>query len=104
MNYASIISYILLSLQIGTAYCIVFISFLLFLILTVFTNVTVIATSPRSALSKGALVGIVLGTIAGAVTLSVVVSLLTLRAHRRNHPAISRRRHREYLMLMILDV
>ncbi|KAG2669791.1 hypothetical protein I3760_14G050600 [Carya illinoinensis] len=53
----------------------------------------VIATSPRSALSKGALVGIVLGTIAGAVTLSVVVSLLTLRAHRRNHPAISRRRH-----------
>ncbi|KAF5470311.1 hypothetical protein F2P56_010832 [Juglans regia] len=53
----------------------------------------VIATSQRSALSKGALVGIVLGTIAGAVILSVVVSLLTLRARMRNHPAVLRRRH-----------
>uniref|UniRef100_A0A2N9EM02 non-specific serine/threonine protein kinase n=1 Tax=Fagus sylvatica TaxID=28930 RepID=A0A2N9EM02_FAGSY len=38
------------------------------------------AGSPSSGLSIGALAGIVLGTIAGAVTLSAVVTLLTLRA------------------------
>ncbi|KAG6631010.1 hypothetical protein CIPAW_13G060800 [Carya illinoinensis] len=49
--------------------------------------------SPRFALSKGALVGVVLGTIAASVTLSVLVSLLTLRrVHTRNYPAVSRRR------------
>ncbi|XP_035541093.1 probable LRR receptor-like serine/threonine-protein kinase At1g06840 isoform X5 [Juglans regia] len=47
--------------------------------------------SPRFALSKGALVGIVLGTIAGAVTLSVLVSLLMLKVHTRNYTAVSRR-------------
>jgi hypothetical protein len=58
--------------------------------------------SPRSTLSKGALAGIVLGTIAGAVTLSAVVTLLILRVHMRKHPAVPRRRRCEYLMFMIL--
>ncbi|XP_062171192.1 probable LRR receptor-like serine/threonine-protein kinase At1g06840 [Alnus glutinosa] len=50
------------------------------------------SNSPRSTLSKGALAGIVLGTIAGAVTLSAVVTLLILRVHMKKHPAVSRRR------------
>jgi nitrate reductase gamma subunit len=70
--------------------------------LTVLTNVTVITTPPRSALSTGALAGIVLGAIAGAVALSAIVSLLILRAHTRKYHAISRRHHCEYLMSMIL--
>jgi nitrate reductase gamma subunit len=70
--------------------------------LTILTNVTVISTSPRSALSTGALVGIVLGAIAGAVTLSAVVSLLIVRVQMRKYHAVSRRRHCEYLMSMIL--
>jgi serine/threonine protein kinase len=52
-----------------------------------------VTTSSRSSLSKGALAGIVLGTIVGAVTLSAVVTLLILRAHMRKHPTVSRRRH-----------
>ncbi|KAB1201025.1 hypothetical protein CJ030_MR0G005175 [Morella rubra] len=47
----------------------------------------------RSALSKGALAGIILGAIAGAIVLSIVASLLTLRMYKRNHRAVSRRRH-----------
>jgi len=70
--------------------------------LTVLTNVTVTTTPPRSALGTGALAGIVLGAIAGAVALSVIVSLLILRAHTRKYHAVSRRRHCEYLMSMIL--
>ncbi|XP_059429385.1 probable LRR receptor-like serine/threonine-protein kinase At1g06840 isoform X2 [Corylus avellana] len=53
----------------------------------------VISTSPRSALSMGALAGIVLGAIAGAVALSTVVSLLIVRMRMRKYHAISRRRH-----------
>lgn len=60
-------------------------------------NVTVVATSTKSGLSKGALAGIILGTIAGAVTLSAFVSLLILRKHLRDRHTISRRRHSEYL-------
>jgi nitrate reductase gamma subunit len=60
------------------------------------------SNSPRSTLSKGALAGIVLGTIAGAVTLSAVVTLLILRVHMKKHPTVSRRRRCEYLMFMIL--
>lgn len=70
--------------------------------LIVFTNVTEVTTSSRSSLSKGALAGIVLGTIVGAVTLSAVVTLLILRAHMRKHPTVSRRRHCEYFMFLIL--
>uniref|UniRef100_A0A2N9I2L9 Protein kinase domain-containing protein n=1 Tax=Fagus sylvatica TaxID=28930 RepID=A0A2N9I2L9_FAGSY len=52
-----------------------------------------ISTSSRSGLSKVSLVGIVLGTIVGAVTLSAVVTLLILRVHMRKHHAVSRRHH-----------
>ncbi|XP_059429372.1 probable LRR receptor-like serine/threonine-protein kinase At1g06840 isoform X2 [Corylus avellana] len=52
-----------------------------------------VPTPPRSALSKGALVGIVLGAIACAVTLSAVVSLLIVRVRMRKYHAVSRRRH-----------
>ncbi|KAF5446557.1 hypothetical protein F2P56_032174 [Juglans regia] len=51
-----------------------------------------IPTPQRSSLSKGALAGIVLGAIAGAVTLSAVVFLLILRRHVRKTSAISRKR------------
>ncbi|XP_040993416.1 probable LRR receptor-like serine/threonine-protein kinase At1g06840 [Juglans microcarpa x Juglans regia] len=46
----------------------------------------------KSSLSKGALAGIVLGAIAGAVALSTVVFLLILRRHVRKTSAISRKR------------
>ncbi|KAF3976035.1 hypothetical protein CMV_000745 [Castanea mollissima] len=49
--------------------------------------------SPSPGLSKGALAGMVLGTIAGAVTLSAVVTLLILRVYMRKNHSISRRRH-----------
>ncbi|XP_062171182.1 probable LRR receptor-like serine/threonine-protein kinase At1g06840 isoform X3 [Alnus glutinosa] len=61
-----------------------------FTLLDVYNDV--ITTPPRSALSTGALAGIVLGTIAGAVALSAIVSLLILRAHTRKYHAVSRRR------------
>ena len=52
--------------------------------------------SPRkSTISTGALVGIVLGAIAGAVTLSAVVSLLILRKRSRNYRAVSKTRRGE---------
>ncbi|KAG6680809.1 hypothetical protein I3842_13G061200 [Carya illinoinensis] len=51
-----------------------------------------IPTPQRSSLSKGALAGIVLGAIAGAVTLSTVVFLLILRRHVRKINAITRKR------------
>jgi nitrate reductase gamma subunit len=70
--------------------------------LMVLTNVTGAPTPSRSALSTGALAGIVLGAIAGAVTLSAVVSLLIVRVRMRKYHAVSRRRHCEYLMSMIL--
>uniref|UniRef100_A0A2N9EXA5 Protein kinase domain-containing protein n=1 Tax=Fagus sylvatica TaxID=28930 RepID=A0A2N9EXA5_FAGSY len=62
------------------------------------------ADSPSSglSLSKGALAGLVLGTIVGAVTLSAVVTLLIMRMHVRKYHALSRRRHYEFLMFMKL--
>ncbi|XP_050370833.1 probable LRR receptor-like serine/threonine-protein kinase At1g06840 isoform X2 [Argentina anserina] len=54
----------------------------------------VISASKKSGVSKGALAGIIVGTFAAAVALSAVVSLYILRRHQRNHPAISRRRHK----------
>ena len=70
--------------------------------LIIFTNVTEVGNSPSSGISKRALAGIVVGTVAGAVILSVIVSLLILRVHMRKHHAVSKRRHREYLMFMKL--
>ncbi|CAN6696381.1 unnamed protein product [Malus baccata var. baccata] len=52
----------------------------------------VVASSSKSGLGKGALAGIILGTIAGAVTLSAIVSFLILRKHLKDRHAISRRR------------
>ncbi|KAH9668497.1 putative LRR receptor-like serine/threonine-protein kinase [Citrus sinensis] len=49
--------------------------------------------SRNSGISKAALAGIILGAIAGAVTISAIVSLLIVRAHMKNYHAISRRRH-----------
>ncbi|KAK9941013.1 hypothetical protein M0R45_017643 [Rubus argutus] len=57
-----------------------------------YKNVT--ASSNKSGVSKGALAGIIVGTFAGAVTLSAIVSLFIMRRHKRNHRAISRRRRK----------
>ena len=73
-----------------------------FFVLIVFTNVTENTNPPSFGLSKGALVGIVLGTIAGAVALSAIVILLILRAHIRKYHAISGKRRCKYLMFMKL--
>lgn len=70
--------------------------------LIIFTNVTEVGNSPSSGISKAALAGIVVGTIAGAVILCVIVSLLILRVHMRKHHTVSKRRHGEYLMFMKL--
>ncbi|XP_022730604.1 probable LRR receptor-like serine/threonine-protein kinase At1g06840 [Durio zibethinus] len=50
-------------------------------------------TTSSGGISTGALIGIVLGGIAVAVTLSAVVTLLILRVRLRNYHAISKRRH-----------
>lgn len=55
-----------------------------------------------SGLSKGALAGIVLGTIAAAVTLSAIVSLIIFKMNLRNYRAISRRRPSEFTCIMPL--
>jgi hypothetical protein len=72
--------------------------------LILFNNVTVVSKSLGSNLSKGALAGIILGTIAGAVTLSTIVSLLILRKRTRKHYVVLKRRRCEYLMFMILGL
>jgi hypothetical protein len=77
------------------------IAMILFMLM-VLTNVIGALTPSRSALSTGALAGIVLGAIAGAVTLSAVVSLLIVKVRMRKYHAVSRRHHCEYLMSMIL--
>ncbi|KAI9118059.1 hypothetical protein K1719_010391 [Acacia pycnantha] len=48
--------------------------------------------SKSSGISKGALAGIILGTIAGAVTLSAIVTLLILRGRMRDYHALSSNR------------
>ncbi|KAL9342785.1 hypothetical protein Peur_066110 [Populus x canadensis] len=55
-----------------------------------YTNVLFV-TPQKSKISTGALVGVVLGAIAGAVTLSAVVSLLIVRKRSRDYRAISKR-------------
>lgn len=73
-----------------------------FIVLIVFTDVTENTNSPSSGLSKGALVGIVLGTFVGTVALSAAVILLILRAHIRKYHAILGKRRCKYLMFMKL--
>ncbi|CAL5393794.1 unnamed protein product [Camellia sinensis] len=54
---------------------------------------TVIPSSTsKSGISKGALAGIVVRTVAGAVILSAVVSLLIWRLHMNKYTAVSKRR------------
>ncbi|XP_075647313.1 putative LRR receptor-like serine/threonine-protein kinase At1g06840 isoform X3 [Castanea sativa] len=62
------------------------------------------ANSPSSGLSKGALAGLVLGTIAGAVTLSAVVILLILRMHVGNYHSLSRRHHSSTCSIKIVGL
>ncbi|KAI5408283.1 hypothetical protein KIW84_054202 [Lathyrus oleraceus] len=57
----------------------------------IYQNVTV--TSSKSGISTGAIVGIVLGAIACAVTLSAIVTLLILRTKLKDYRAVSKRRH-----------
>lgn len=49
---------------------------------------------PPSGISKGALAGIIIGTIAGSVMLSAAVSLIIMRRHIRKYHAyaIAKRR------------
>ncbi|XWS71957.1 hypothetical protein CRYUN_Cryun03dG0183200 [Craigia yunnanensis] len=51
-----------------------------------------LVTTSTSGISRGALIGIVLGGIAVAVTLSAVVTLLILRVRLRNYRVVSKRR------------
>lgn len=51
------------------------------------------STSSKSGISTGAIVGIVLGAIACAVTLSAIVTLLILRTKLKDYHAVSKRRH-----------
>ena len=55
-----------------------------------------IGRSSKSGISTGALVGIVIGAIAFAVTLSAIVTILILRIRLRDYHAVSRRRHGEF--------
>ncbi|CAI8597074.1 unnamed protein product [Vicia faba] len=58
----------------------------------IYQNVT--STSSKSGISTGAIVGIVLGAIACAVTLSAIVTLLILRTKLKDYRAVSnKRRH-----------
>jgi serine/threonine protein kinase len=52
----------------------------------------VTTTSSKSGISTGAIVGIVLGAIACAVTLSAIVTLLILRTKLKDYRAVSKRR------------
>lgn len=61
--------------------------------------VAVTVTSSKSGISTGAIVGIVLGAIACAVTLSAIVTLLILRTKLKDYRAVSKRRHGEFLIM-----
>ncbi|CAL5328041.1 unnamed protein product [Camellia sinensis] len=54
-------------------------------------------SKPTGSRSKGALAGIVVGTVAGAVVLSAVVSLLIWRLHMNKYTAVSKRRRYQSL-------
>ncbi|KAJ8768792.1 hypothetical protein K2173_023696 [Erythroxylum novogranatense] len=61
----------------------------------------VFTTSKSSGISKGALAGVVLATIAGAVTLSAIVTVLILRARLKDYHAVSRKRRASKASLKI---
>nr|GMD69186.1 probable LRR receptor-like serine/threonine-protein kinase At1g06840 [Ipomoea batatas] len=58
-------------------------------------------STSSSGLSKGALAGIILGSIGGAVTLSAIVSLLILRLHMRKFRSATRRRQMSKISIKI---
>ncbi|KAK7385631.1 hypothetical protein VNO78_31379 [Psophocarpus tetragonolobus] len=60
-----------------------------------------IIPSSSSEISKGALVGIVLGAIACAVTLSAIVSILILRIRLRDYRALSKRRNASRISIKV---
>ncbi|XP_022730169.1 probable LRR receptor-like serine/threonine-protein kinase At1g06840 [Durio zibethinus] len=61
-------------------------------------------TTSTSGISTGALVGIVLGGIAAAVTFSAVVTLLILRMRLRNYHVTSKQRHTSKASIKIAGV
>ncbi|OMO82993.1 hypothetical protein CCACVL1_11608 [Corchorus capsularis] len=61
----------------------------------------VLITTSKSGISKNALIGIVLGGIAIAVTLSAVVTLLIIRVRLRNYRVVSKRSHASKASLKI---
>lgn len=69
------------------------------IVLILLIVVAVIGPSSKSGISTGALVGIILGSIACAVSLSAIVTLLILRTKLRSHRAISKRRHGEFIIM-----
>lgn len=68
--------------------------------LIIFNIVAGTDTSSKSGISTGALVGIILGSIACVISLSAIFILLILRVRLRRHDAISKPRHCEFLLTM----
>ncbi|WJX31156.1 hypothetical protein P8452_19617 [Trifolium repens] len=60
-----------------------------------------INTSSKSDISTGALVGIILGSIACVISLSAVFILLILRIRLRRHDAVSKPRHSSMISIQI---
>ncbi|GMP90000.1 hypothetical protein CsSME_00041334 [Camellia sinensis var. sinensis] len=59
------------------------------------------SSTSKSGISKGALAGIVVGTVAGALILSAVVSLLIWRLHMNKYTAVSKRRRLSKITIKI---
>lgn len=57
-------------------------------------------TSSKSGISTGALVGIILGSIACVISMSAIFILLVLRIRLRRHDAVSKPHHCEFLLTM----
>ncbi|GLU11947.1 hypothetical protein SLE2022_286650 [Rubroshorea leprosula] len=58
-------------------------------------------TSSLVSISKGALVGIILGTFVGAITLSAIISFIIIRRRLKGYHAISKRRQASRALLKI---
>ncbi|KAK6927196.1 Leucine-rich repeat-containing N-terminal, plant-type [Dillenia turbinata] len=58
-------------------------------------------STPGSGISKGALAGIVVGAIGGAITLSALVSIIIFKMHLRNRHETSKRRHSSKISIKI---
>ncbi|TXG46832.1 hypothetical protein EZV62_026126 [Acer yangbiense] len=61
----------------------------------------VFPASPKSGISKGVLIGAILGGIAVAVTLSAIIALFIVRLHMKRYQAISKRRHSSKISMKI---